>query len=155
MLSCPFGKQGCFYVSGTGMVIKLDEIRVWHFGTVELSVAASDGGIDGGRTVILPLPFVTHQSRGAENLIDHLRIGTGTKRDHGTQSQIRFRVGAVLTVVAGIIKRGEFVAVFLLAKIADNVKHCPISVSGGTVLDLLCLPHILIQGSQHSGGAIL
>ena len=104
------------------MVIKLDEIRAWHFGTVELSVAASDGGIDGRRTVILPLPFVTYESRGAETLIDHLRIGAGTERDYGTQCQIRFRVGAIRTVVTGVIKRGEFVAVFLLAEIADDIK---------------------------------
>ena len=71
-----------------------------HFGSVELTVADTDGGFNGGGSVILPLPFIPHQCGIAEQLVDQRRIRTGTEGDHTAQRQICFRMGAVVAIVA-------------------------------------------------------
>ena len=99
MLPCPFCQQRRFN-KWVALIVKKDEIGMIHLGAVELIVAGTDGGINGGGAVILPFPFFAHQGGVTKHLIDQRRIRTSTEGDHTAQRQICFRMGPVVAVVA-------------------------------------------------------
>ena len=155
MLPCPFGQQRCLNVRSAGIFIEHHEIGVIHLGSVELAIAGTNGSVNGSASIIFPFPLVPHQGGTAEQLVDEFRVRAGTECKDGTQRQIRFRVGTIIAVVTGVIQLLELLTILLFAEIADNIEDCPVAIPACTVFDLFGLAHILVQGCQYSGGAIL
>ena len=89
-------QQRCHDVRLSGRFVKADKIRVLHLRFVEYTIADFDAFLDGGRAVILTLPLFPVQSGGPEHPVDHLRVRTGAKCNHGAQCTVCLGLGAIV-----------------------------------------------------------
>ena len=107
----------------SGIIVKLDKIRMWHFGAVVCAVTSTDTHIDGGAPIVIPLPLFTVESRLPEDGIYQFGVITCTKSYQGAEGGIGFGVRAVVTDITVFKEPNEFFSILLLAQIVYDMEY--------------------------------